>query len=140
MAEVSRSQMPRPEPDDDSHPFWEGCREEKLLLQRCGECNAFRYPPRPVCPHCSAFGVDWVESSGRGRVYSWVIAHHPVHPAVVDRVPYNIVLVELDEGPRLVSNLVDTLPDEIEVGQPVEVVFEHVSAELTLPKFRRRGK
>jgi uncharacterized protein len=132
------SQMPRPVPDEDSYPFWEACREEKLVLQRCRECSAFRYPPRPVCPNCSAFGVDWVESGGRGRVYSWVIAHHPVHPAVADRVPYNIVLVELDEGPRLVSNLVDTLPDEIEVGQPVEVVFEHVSAELTLPKFRRR--
>jgi uncharacterized OB-fold protein len=132
------AEMPRPVPDDDSYPFWDGCREGRLLLQRCPSCEAFRYPPRPMCPQCATIGGEWVESSGRGVVYSWVVAHHPVHPALVDRVPYNIVLVELEEGPRIVSNLEDAEQDEIEAGQPVEVVFERVSDELTLPKFRRR--
>jgi uncharacterized OB-fold protein len=129
--------LPRPLPDQDSAPFWAGCREGRLLLQVCPDCRAPRYPPRPMCPACGTIGADWVAASGRGKVYSWVVPHHPVHPALVDAVPYGVVLVELDEGPRMVSNLIDTEPDEIAVDQRVEVVFEKVDDELTLPKFRR---
>lgn len=140
MSDASgRPEMPKPVPDQDSLPFWEGCREHRLLLQRCPDCGEVRYPPRPMCPACSAIGADWVQASGRGEVYSWVIPHHPVHPAVADRVPYNVVLVELEEGPRMVSNLVDAEPEELAAGLPVEVVFEDVGDDLTLPLFRRRS-
>jgi uncharacterized OB-fold protein len=134
----ARPARPRPIPDDDSRPFWEGCRAGKLLLQQCPECEAVRYPPRPMCPRCSAIGASWIEASGRGSIYSWVIPHHAVHPSLVDEVPYNVVMVDLEEGPRMVSNLIDTAPEQIEVDLPVEVVFETVDDELTVPKFRRR--
>jgi uncharacterized OB-fold protein len=129
---------PRPVPDADSETFWDGCRESRLMLQRCAECSTVRYPPRPMCPSCSALGADWFQASGRGTVYSWVVPHHPVHPSLVDDVPYNVVMVALEEGPRMVSNLLDTEPEEITVDMPVEVVFDTIDDDLTLPRFRRR--
>lgn len=129
--------LPQPIPDDDSLAFWEGCRARRLLLQRCFSCAAWRYPPRPICPQCGALDAEWVQVNGRGFIYSWVVAYHPVHPAVVNRVPYNVVLIELDEGPRVVSNLLDTPPGDIIAGQRVEVVFQPVTAQLTLPLFKR---
>jgi uncharacterized OB-fold protein len=108
-----------------------------LLLQRCAACGEFRYPPRPLCPKCGSFDVEWVQSSGRGFVYSWVVPYHPVHPAVVNLVPYNVVLVELDEGPRVASNLLETAPNEIRAGQRVEVVFEGIGDGITLFRFRK---
>jgi uncharacterized OB-fold protein len=92
-----------------------------------------------MCPSCSAIGATWVEASGRGSIHSWVIPHHPVHPSLVDEVPYNVVMVDLEEGPRMVSNLLDVAPEEIKVDQPVEVVFVKVDDDLTIPKFRSRS-
>jgi uncharacterized protein len=131
--------LPRPVPDNDSQPFWDGCREGKLLLQSCEDCGALRYPPRPMCPACNALATQWIEANGRGAIYSWIVAHHPVHPSVMDKVPYNVVLVELEEGPRIVSNLLDVDPDQIESGLPVELVMEAIDATLSLPKFKIRA-
>ena len=128
--------LPLPVVDSDSAAFWEGCRKGKLLLQCCSSCATFRYPPQPVCATCRSVLFEWVESSGSGAVYSWTIAHHPVHPAVVDRVPYNIVLVELDEGPRLVTNLVDVPGSGIHAGMRVKVDYSEVAGGFVLPVFR----
>jgi acetyl-CoA acetyltransferase/uncharacterized OB-fold protein len=130
--------LPLPIVDNDSATFWEGCRERKLLLQRCSSCATFRYPPQPVCSSCRSMLFEWVESRGSGSVYSWTIAHHPVHPAVVGRVPYNIVLVELDEGPRLVTNLVDVPGNRIHAGMCVKVDYLEVADGFVLPVFRPR--
>ena len=88
-----------------------------------------------MCPTCSTLGTEWVEASGRGSIYSWVIAHHAAHPAFADQVPYNIVLVELEEGPRMVSNLLDP-PEVIVQDERVEVVFVKIDERLTVPQFR----
>ena len=136
MGDARWSHLSRPVPNEDSHPFWDGCRNGKLLLQQCQACGNVRYPPRPMCPTCSALTSEWVEAVGRGRIYSWVVAHHAAHPALADEVPYNIVLVELEEGPRMVSNLLDVAPEVIAPNDPVEVVFVRVDEDLTLPQFR----
>jgi uncharacterized OB-fold protein len=97
-----------------------------------------RFPARDICSRCLARESDWVPVSGRGAVFSFAIMHQVYHPGFADEVPYAVVVIELEEGARLVSNLVGCPPHEITVGMPVEVVFEDVTPEVTLPKFRRR--
>jgi uncharacterized OB-fold protein len=128
---------PLPRPDKLTAPFWEGCKQGELRLQRCANCGAYRLPPRPICAQCLSHESEWVASGGRGRVWSWTIIHPPVLPAFQDDVPYSVVVVELDEGVRLVSNLVDVPAAEIRADLPVQVVFEPVTEDVTLPKFKR---
>lgn len=129
---------PLPTPDRDTLPYWEGCRRHELLMQRCADCGTYIFPPLPMCPACTSMNREWGRVSGRGRIYSWFVVHHATHPDFVDDVPYAVVLVELDEQPglRLPSNVVECSIEEIEIGMPVEVVFEDVTDEVTLPKFR----
>jgi uncharacterized protein len=115
--------------------FWQGADEGKLVLQKCGGCGAWCHIPQPMCPQCHSVERRWAEVSGRGRVYSWVTYHESPHPAF--KAPYSVVLVELEEGMRIVSNLVDVRPDEIEIGMPVEVTFDKVAEGVVLPKFKR---
>ncbi|MEE8374173.1 MAG: Zn-ribbon domain-containing OB-fold protein [Dehalococcoidia bacterium] len=115
--------------------FWEGVKNHQLLLQRCKQCATWLHPPRPMCPKCQSMEQEWAPSSGRGTVHSWVTYNESPHPAF--KAPYSVVLVELEEGVRLISNLVDAAPGEISIGMPVEVVFDDVAEDLTLPKFKR---
>lgn len=114
--------------------FWNGLRENKLLIQRCGDCGQLRHPPRPMCPHCRS--LDWkaIESSGRGTVYSYVMPHEPKFPFF--EYPYVVVLVELEEAVRLVSNLTGIDPDDVTPGMPVEVYYQTFDNELVLHQFR----
>lgn len=128
---------PLPAPDPDSAPFWQACREHELIVQRCAECGEHRYPPRPVCPQCRSRASDWARSAGMGRVFSWIVVRHPVPREVYgDDVPYVVALIELDEGVRMASNIIGCKPDEVRAGMRVEIVFDDVTAEVTLPKFR----
>jgi len=112
-------------------------KEKKIMLQKCKSCGAWLNPPRPMCPKCRSQESEWVPAKGTGRIYSWVTFNEAPHPAF--KTPYEAVLVELDEGPRLVSNMVDVRPEDLEIGMPVEVVFEEVAEDLTLPKFKKAG-
>ena len=129
---------PLPLPDEDTRPFWEGCRRRQLLMQRCADCSALRFTPRPLCPRCRSKKCEWVPVSGRGTIASRVVVHAPVLPAFADRVPYAVVLVELEEDPslRLVGNVLDAAPEEIAIGRSVEVDFEELTPEITLPQWR----
>jgi len=89
-----------------------------------------------MCPECNSWNTEWVKASGRGKVYSWMVAFQPFHPAFFGDVPYAVVMVELEEGVRLTANMVDCKPDDLYIGMPVEVVFDDVTEEITLPKFR----
>ncbi len=129
--------LPLPVPNDDTTPFWEYCRAGELRVQRCSSCDEYRHPPRPMCRRCGSLEYEWAPLSGRGTVYSYIVTHQPIHPALQGRVPFTTVLVELDEGVRMTSNVVDCSPDEIAIGMPVAVGFEQVNEETTLPKFRR---
>lgn len=124
----------------DTEFFWNGLRENKLLIQRCSGCQALRHPPRPMCPTCNSLEWDTVESSGRGAVYSYVMPRHPPMPFM--EYPYIVALIALDEGVRLVSNLRDIEPDAVEVGMDVEVFYETFDSidgnDVVLHQFRPR--
>ncbi|MFN2543068.1 MAG: OB-fold domain-containing protein [Actinomycetota bacterium] len=125
---------PRPAMNQDTAFFWEGAQRGELLIQRCSSCGTLRHPPRPACPSCRSLEWDTQRASGRGTVHSYVVHHHPPVPGF--EPPYVVVLVELEEGTRLVSNLVGVDPGEVSIGMPVEVTFERIDDELTLPLFR----
>jgi len=130
--------VPLPAITDDTRPFWDACRARRLVAQRCTGCGAFRHPPAPVCWRCRTFPHEWVTLSGRGTVFSHAVVHRAFLPELASHVPYTIVVVALDGAPgvRLVSNLVDAAPAELRTGLDVEVVFEEVAPEITVPRFR----
>jgi uncharacterized OB-fold protein len=129
---------PLPAITEDGAPYWEGCRQGELRAQRCTACGHLRWPPSALCPRCLAQGGVWERLSGRGTVYSFIVVHRPQHPAFLNDVPYNVAIVELDEGIRLHSSVVACEHDALRVGLPVEVVFDKVNDEVTLPRFRPR--
>jgi uncharacterized OB-fold protein len=128
-------------PDQYSREYWERTARGELAFQRCADCGSFRQPPGPICGNCSSFASEWVQVDGRGTVYSWTVVTHPVHPALGDVVPFNVVLVEFPDAPgvRLVTNLVDVPPEELRTGMAVDVVYER-TPEMTLPRVRRAGE
>ena len=137
---MTTANFPLPVPNLDNQEFWDQCRQHRLVLRRCLDCRSFYHPPSPNCPECASSNLEWVESQGKGKVYTYVITRQPVNPAFRERLPWGVVEVELEEGVHLISNLVDCDADDIEIGMEVEVVFEAVNDEITLPKFRRVGQ
>ena len=127
-----------PQPTPETQHFWDGCREGKLLLQRCKETGKAYFPPRPFCPECSSREVSVFKASGRARLYSYVISHMP-SPGF--EPPYAIAVIELEEGPRMMSNIVDCpqTPEALQLDMPLEVTFEKLTNEITLPQFRPAG-
>lgn len=130
--------LPLPVPNADNAGFWEGCRAHELRLQRCRACGTYRHHPRPMCPRCNSFEYEWPRVSGHGTLFSFTIAHGPTLPAFQGQVPYNVVVVQLEEGPYMVSNLIDHTDEDLRIGCAVEVAFEDVNDSVTLPKFRPR--
>ena len=132
---------PLPQPDDATRPYWEAAQRRELVVQRCGACERLRFPPQPMCDACGSFEIEWARMSGRGTVYSFVVAHPPVLPAFQERAPFAIVLVELEEDPalRIVGNLLDAPAEAAAIGLAVEVTFEDVSDAISLPQWRPRG-
>jgi len=127
---------PLPVPDSESTPFWDGMREGRLMLQRCASTGEHLFPPVTFCPG-SLERPEWVQVSGKGTVFSWIVVRHPVPRDVyADDVPYVVALVTLDEGCRMTGNIFDCPPDEVRAGMPVEIVFNRVTNEITLPAFR----
>ncbi len=116
--------------------FYEYCAQEELRFQRCEACGTWRHPPRYRCPHCGSARFRWEQSSGRGEVFSWSVTHQALDPAFADELPYAIVVVQLEEGPRIVGNLRDLAPAGLRLGLPVEVVFEVLSPTVALTHFR----
>ena len=117
-------------------PFWEAARKHQLVLQHCLDCGAVRFPAREVCSRCLSRRAEWRPVSGRGRVFSVAVMHQANHPWFAARVPYAVVVVELEEGARLTSTVVGLAPGAIELDLPVEVDFEDVTPEISLPVFR----
>ena len=128
---------PIPEPDEASRPFWDGTLQSKLVLMRCTDCGTWRLPSRRHCDECLSENVEWKQASGRGTVRTFGIMHQRYHPAFAAELPYNLAIVELEEGPRFPTNIVGTPNEEITVGMPVEVVWEKHD-DVALPKFRAR--
>lgn len=127
-----------PVPDVWSQPFWEHAKKEQLALQQCSDCGTHRYPPSPACSKCLSSSCRWMVTSGRGLVMSWVVFHQSYYPGSTLSVPYNVALVALEEGPLLISNIVDIDDSNLLIGLPVEVVFRVLNEHFTLPQFRPR--
>jgi hypothetical protein len=129
--------QPRPAPirTQDNAFFWDAAAARRLVAQRCAECGTIRHPPRPMCAVCGALGIEVVELSGRGRVLSCVALHYPQNP----RFDYPVLgaLIDLDEGIRLVSNIVDAQLADVAIGDRVEVTFAATDDEGAVPVFRR---
>jgi uncharacterized OB-fold protein len=128
--------MPPALADTTTLPFWEAAAEHRLVVQRCTACEHTRHPPAPICPECRSADADWKDVPGRGAVYTYTIVHRPI--AAGQELPYVIAVIALEDsgGLRMISNLVDIDPGELAIGMPVELVWEDMSADLAIPRFR----
>jgi uncharacterized protein len=124
--------------DSDSRPYWEGLAQGELRIQRCKNCAKAVFYPRAICPHCYSDQLEWIVASGRGTIYTYTVAHQAFGPFAAD-VPYVVALVELEEGVRMISRVIDAPRERVTVGAPVMVTFSEIGEGLTLPYFRLIG-
>jgi uncharacterized OB-fold protein len=125
-----------PSPDPEQQPFWDGCREGRFLVRRCRACGAFHFYPRPFCPECWSPDVEWVEATGRATLYTWSVVHSNDLPPFNERVPYVAAVVDLEEGPRVMTNVEGCDHDALEIGMPLVVDYRAISDDVTIPVFR----
>ena len=133
---MSDYKKPIPAITAEMQPFFDAAKRHELVVQRCAQCGKHRFPAREICSSCLSRDATWERVSGRGHIFSYNVMHQVYHPGFASEVPYAVVVVELDEGARMISNLVGVALQDIKIGMPVQVVFEAVTAEVTLPKFK----
>jgi len=126
---------PLPKLNADTMPFWDGCRNHELRFQKCTECGHVRWPPSIICPLCYSNRTEWIRASGKGKVFSFVVYHKAYHPAFEADLPYVVAIVELEEGPHFLTNIVGCDPGAVSCEMPVNVIWEDVTEEFSLPKF-----
>lgn len=134
MSETYDKPLPTITPE--TEPFWTAARNGKLSMQKCCGCSHVRYPVNAVCPRCLSEETEWVDLSGKGSVFSYIVFHQVYNQAFAKDVPYNVALIQLDEGPRMFSNVVGVPNDAVKVGDRVEAVFEKATDTVTIPRFR----
>jgi uncharacterized protein len=117
-------------------PYWQAAKRHEFVAQRCRACGYVHLPPGPVCTNCLSDDQDWVPLSGKGTINSYGVYHQQWHPGFADAMPYNVALIELAEGPQIISQVIGCENDALACGLPVEVTFDDVTPEVTLPKFR----
>lgn len=129
---------PLPVPQPESDYYWESAANGKLVIQRCKDCGDAQFYPRVFCTVCSSRAVDWIQSSGKGTLFTFAIVHQPPHPGFADDVPYITAIVELEEGVKMPSQVIgiDPDPEKLSIGMALEVVFEKATDAISLPKFR----
>lgn len=133
---MSEYKKPLPEMQPWSKPFWEGAKQHKLLIQECTDCNTKIFYPRKICPECWSQNLSWTKASGKGTIYSYSITMAGVEEKFAEDLPFVLALVDLEEGVRMMTNIVDCPHDEVRIGMDVEVVFEDVTEDVSLPKWR----
>jgi uncharacterized protein len=136
MASAPQYQKPLPAISSLNRPFWEGLKHRELRMQKCDGCGLIWYPAAPLCPRCWSRKFTWTPLSGRGNVNSWVVFHQAYFRSFEGDIPYNVAEVELDQGPRMLTNLVEVANSDIRSRMLVEIVFDDVTDEITLPKFK----
>jgi uncharacterized OB-fold protein len=133
---MQRPSRPLPQPTPDTQEYWDGLKRHELRVQRCKDCSQYYFYPRPFCPNCHSQNVEWRTVSGKGKLHTYVIAHRG-HPAF--EAPYVIAMVELDEGAKMMTNIVgvdDPTPEKLPVDAPVQIVYQDVNDQITLPAFQ----
>ncbi len=136
---MAATAKPLPVINDDNRRFYEYTRNHELRMQKCQECGFIRFPPGILCPKCHSMKADWVQLSGRGQIYSFAIYRIAFHPEFQNKIPYAVAIIQLSEGPRLVSNVTGCKIDDIKIGMAVEVYFEELDKEISLPMFKPLG-
>ncbi len=134
MSDHSGKRFPQPSPE--TRHYWEACREHQLLIQQCKDCDHYQFYPRIICTSCMGQNLEWFQSAGKGEVLSYTIITRAVSEAYAADVPYVVALIKLEEGPTMMSNVVECNVEEVKIGMPVTVVFEDWSEEISIPKFR----
>jgi hypothetical protein len=127
---------PKPRPAPESLPYWQAAKEHRLALPKCEDCAQFWFPPSRTCPHCLSTNFSFQNVSGRGKVFSFVTFHRVYRPAFAQDVPYVVALVELEEGPRVLTNILGISHEDVRCEMPVEVVFDDYDEDMSIPKFR----
>jgi uncharacterized OB-fold protein len=133
---IDATQLPVPRPSQENEPFWNAAREQRLVMPKCGSCGKYSFPASNACQHCGAETLAWVPVSGRGTVFSFVVYHRVYDQAFKDRVPYVVAVIALEEGPRLLTNIVGCEIDQVRCDMPVHVVFDDVrEGGMVIPQF-----
>ena len=127
---------PLPHLDEENRPWWEALKRHELYIQKCRDCGFTRYYARALCTNCLSSKTEWVRCSGRGKIYTFTVTNQNQAPGFRESLPYVMAYVDLDEGLKMLTNIVDCPPDQVKIGMPVEVVYEDVTPEVTLAKFR----
>jgi uncharacterized OB-fold protein len=125
--------FPRPTPETET--YWQGCRKHKLLLQRCTQCGEHQFYPRIICTKCASDELEWANANGQGKILTFTVVRRPVSEAYAADVPYVVALIRLDEGPTMMSNIVQCDPETLAIGDPVQVIFQDWSEEISIPQF-----
>jgi hypothetical protein len=128
-----------PIPDPETIEYWKACKDHKLIIQKCAHCHKFRFYPQNICPFCQSNQFKWVEATGRGHIFSFSVVYRAADKAFANHAPYILALVELDERVRMKSQIIEANPDNLKIGQRVEVVFKDLTEEITLPFFKPIG-
>ena len=136
MTQDMTATRPLPEETPLTASFWQAARERRLVIQRCTACARLRWPPEPACYECGSLDHEWAQMSGRATLYTWTVAHPPLLPYFQPRSPWPIAVVQLDEGPRLVTNITGINPEHYEIGMPLEATFEDIGDHVTLVVFK----
>jgi uncharacterized protein len=124
-----------PVPDEDTKEFWDGCHRHELLLQKCDNRH-YRYPPRAICPTCFSMNFGWEKVNGKGEVYSFIIVRRALDPSWEKDVPFVVADIQLEQGVRMISNVVGCKPEDVKIGMKVELVFEDATDTYSIPKFK----
>ena len=127
---------PVPVPTKETQPYWDGCKQHELRVQKCAACGHHQFYPRLYCTTCMSDRVEWVKTSGRAKVLSYTIIYRPVTQAFAGNVPYVVAMVTLDEGPQMMTNIVGCEPEKVYIGMPVQVTFDDWTEEISVPKFK----
>ena len=129
-------EKPVPKPNADNKAFWDGCEKHQLRFQKCQGCGLVRWPPSFVCSNCYSQDTELITASGKGKVYTFAVYRQAYHPAFENDLPYVTAVIQLEEGPFLLSNIVGCSPESVECDMPVEVTWEDITEEFSLPKFK----
>lgn len=129
-------EKPLPVINEDTAPYWKYCQKHELRMQKCLQCGYIRFPVSIICPKCYSMEAEWTRLSGKGKVYSFIIYRLAYHKSYENDIPYAVAIIHLDEGPRMESNITGCKVEDIKIDMPVELYFDDVTEEISLPKFR----
>jgi uncharacterized protein len=133
---LNNYEKPLPVINEDNETYWEYCHKHELRMQKCVKCGFIRFPASIICPRCHSLEAEWLKLGGKGKVFSYIVYHQAFHPAYEKDIPYAAAIVQLDEGPRMDSNITGCRMEDIKIDMPVQVYFDDVTGEISLPKFK----